>query len=68
MNSKAILVTGATGQQGGAVTRHLLRDGWEVRALVRDPDKDEAQALVKQGAELVQGDLYVLAISTRGTD
>ena len=53
-----VLVIGATGQQGGAVARNLLRDGWEVRALVRNPNKEEAQALRKQGAQLVQGDLY----------
>ena len=54
---KTILVTGATGQQGGAVTRHLLKNGWKVRAFVRDPNKDAAKALAKQGAELAQGDL-----------
>ncbi|NUT91266.1 MAG: NmrA/HSCARG family protein [Saccharothrix sp.] len=32
---KTVLVTGATGQQGGATARRLLADGWEVRALVR---------------------------------
>jgi uncharacterized protein YbjT (DUF2867 family) len=58
MNNKVILVTGATGKQGGAVAGHLLNDGWKIRALVRDPDKDKAQELRKQGAELVQGDLY----------
>ena len=58
MNNKVILVTGATGKQGGAVTRHLMNDGWKVRALVRDPDKDKAQALRKQGAELARGDFY----------
>ncbi len=57
MSNNVILVTGATGQQGGAVARHLLKEGWEVRALVRDPNKDQAQALLNQGAELVQGDL-----------
>jgi uncharacterized protein YbjT (DUF2867 family) len=35
--SKIIFVTGATGQQGGAVARHLLTANWRVRALVRDP-------------------------------
>jgi uncharacterized protein YbjT (DUF2867 family) len=54
---KTILVTGATGQQGGAVTRHLLKNGWKVRALVRDPNKDAAAAVKKQGAELVTGDM-----------
>ncbi|MFB9840277.1 NmrA family NAD(P)-binding protein, partial [Actinoallomurus acaciae] len=31
-----ILVTGATGKQGGATVRRLLAGGWPVRALVRD--------------------------------
>ena len=35
MNNKIIAVTGATGQQGGAVARKLLADGWKVRALTR---------------------------------
>ena len=58
MNNKTILVIGATGQQGGAAARHLLNAGWKARALVRDPRKDAAQVLEKQGAELVRGDLY----------
>jgi uncharacterized protein YbjT (DUF2867 family) len=56
-NDKIILVTGATGQQGGATARHLLEQGWRVRALVRDPNTAAAQALSAKGAELVQGDL-----------
>lgn len=52
-----ILVTGATGHQGGAVTRHLLADGWPVRALTRDPTSAKAQALAALGAEVVQGDM-----------
>ena len=55
-NTKIILVTGATGQQGGAAAHHLLKRGWHVRALVRDPNKPGAQALANAGAELVQGD------------
>ncbi|MDN7351287.1 NAD(P)H-binding protein [Acetobacter senegalensis] len=35
--TKAILVLGATGSIGGAVTRVMLRRGWQVRAMVRDP-------------------------------
>jgi uncharacterized protein YbjT (DUF2867 family) len=53
---KIILVTGATGQQGGAATRHLLQNGWQVRALTRDLESAKAQALAAQGAELVEGD------------
>jgi uncharacterized protein YbjT (DUF2867 family) len=56
-SEKTIVVTGATGQQGGATARHLLAQGWRVRALVRDPNKPAAQALAAKGAELVQGDL-----------
>lgn len=54
---KTILVFGATGQQGSAVVQQLLKDGWNVRTLVRDPRRVQAEALRQQGAELVQGDL-----------
>ena len=54
---RIILVTGATGNQGGAVARHLLeRSNFKVRAMVRDRNKPAAQALQQAGAELVQGD------------
>ena len=54
---RPILVTGATGNQGGAIARHLLQRGkFKVRAMVRDPQKPAAQALKQAGAELVQGD------------
>jgi uncharacterized protein YbjT (DUF2867 family) len=44
--NQTILVTGATGNQGGAVARHLLQRGkFTVRVLVRDPNKSAAQAL-----------------------
>jgi uncharacterized protein YbjT (DUF2867 family) len=55
--SRKILVTGATGQQGGAVTKHMLAAGWQVRALTRSPDKPAGQALAAKGVELVRGDL-----------
>ena len=57
MNGKIISVTGATGQQGGAVARKLLADGWKVRALTRDTSKPAAQQLKALGAELVAGDM-----------
>jgi uncharacterized protein YbjT (DUF2867 family) len=56
-SDQPILVTGGTGHQGGAAARHLLADGWRVRALVRDPMKPAAQALADAGAELFVGDL-----------
>ena len=52
---KLILVTGATGTQGGAVARELLDRGYRVRAFTRNPDSTRAQALAELGAELVQG-------------
>ena len=52
-----ILVTGATGQQGGATARELLAAGHRVRAMTRNPSSDAARALAAQGAEVVQGDL-----------
>jgi len=49
------LVTGATGFVGGNVVRALLRRGYGVRALVRDPAR--ADALREAGAEVIAGDL-----------
>jgi len=52
-----VLVTGATGRQGGAVIRHMLRNEWKLRALTRSPNASAAQELTRQGVEVVQGDL-----------
>jgi uncharacterized protein YbjT (DUF2867 family) len=52
-----IVVTEATGLQGGAVSRHLLKDGWHVRGLTRNPASEQAQALAALGAEVAQGDM-----------
>lgn len=54
---RLIAVTGATGRQGGAVTRHLLSDGWRVRALTRDPASAAARTLAGLGAEVVRADM-----------
>ncbi|MEV6768099.1 NmrA family NAD(P)-binding protein [Nocardia sp. NPDC051030] len=51
-----VLVTGATGKQGGATARQLLATGRGVRALVRDPKSAAAQELAAAGAELAVGD------------
>ena len=52
-----VLVTGATGRQGGAVIRHLRPKGWKLRALTRNPESYAAKQLAAQGVELVKGDL-----------
>jgi len=57
MNEKIIAVTGATGQQGGAVARKLLAEGWKVRALTRDAGKPAAKELISLGAEIAPGDM-----------
>ena len=53
----AILVTGATGQQGGATARELLAAGHKVYAMTRNPDSASAKMLADAGAHIVQGDL-----------
>jgi uncharacterized protein YbjT (DUF2867 family) len=58
IDTAPVLVTGATGQQGGATARALLATGVPVRALVRDPTTDRARAVEALGAELVTGDLH----------
>lgn len=58
MNSeRIILVTGATGRQGGAVYRHLQKEGFKARALVRDPNSNQARQLMGHGEEVFQGNL-----------
>ena len=52
-----VLVTGATGRQGGSVVRHMLAQGWKLRALARNPGGAAAKALMDQGVEVARGDL-----------
>lgn len=56
MSGSTILITGATGQQGGAVARRLLAAGFAVRIVVRNVESVASRALVQQGAEAVAGD------------
>jgi len=55
-SDRVILVTGATGTQGGAVARELLDRGYRVRGLTRNPESDRARAMARLGAEMVRGD------------
>ncbi len=54
---KTIVITGATGSQGGATARALVRAGARVRGLTRNTDTPKAKALAALGVELVRGDL-----------
>jgi uncharacterized protein YbjT (DUF2867 family) len=51
-----IVVTGATGHQGGATARELLAKGHKVRALTRKPDSEAGKELARLGAQVVTGD------------
>jgi len=51
--SKTIVITGATGNQGGATLHNLLGKGFTLRALTRKPDSEKARALANNGVEVV---------------
>jgi len=70
-DTRRVLVTGATGQQGGAVARALLDKGHQIRALTRNPASDRAVALRERGAEVFLGsfdDAGTLAAAVDGVD
>jgi uncharacterized protein YbjT (DUF2867 family) len=52
-----ILVSGATGLQGGAVLRHLVACRFPVRVLVRDPESEQARLIGSADIEMIRGDL-----------
>jgi uncharacterized protein YbjT (DUF2867 family) len=56
-NNRTILITGVTGQQGGAVAQALQGAGLYLRGMTRKPDSERAAALARQGIEIVKGDL-----------
>lgn len=51
------LILGATGLQGGAVAREMLKRGRSIRILTRRASSLKAKSLAKMGAEMVEGDL-----------
>ncbi|WP_431279925.1 NmrA/HSCARG family protein [Leifsonia poae] len=65
---ETIAVVGATGKQGSATARELLAHGARVRALTRDIGSEAAQALVREGAEVVAADLDDLTSVRRAFD
>src|SRR5712691_5348825 len=70
-HSKLVLVTGATGKQGGAVVEALLTRGHQVRALTRNPAAPAANRLRRQGVEIAVGDFTdqdSLVRAARGAD
>jgi len=66
-----VLVTGATGKQGGAVADALIARGHAVRAMTRSPDGAAARDLARRGAAIVPGDFddpKAIAAALAGTD
>src|ERR1700726_1489784 len=56
-SNRTILITGVTGNQGGAVAQALQGSGFHLRGLTRKPDSERAAALARHGVEIVEGDL-----------
>lgn len=57
MSEKVVLISGVTGQQGGALAGALAGKGFKLRGLTRKPDGDAAKKLAALGVEIVKGDL-----------
>jgi uncharacterized protein YbjT (DUF2867 family) len=66
--TKTILITGATGQQGGALANALAGKGFDLRAMTRKPDSPAAKELAAHGARVVQGDLNDAASLSKALD
>ncbi len=56
-NTMTVMVTGATGKQGGSVVKALLRSGYRVVALTRDPASKSAMILHNDGVRIAIGDM-----------
>jgi uncharacterized protein YbjT (DUF2867 family) len=66
-----VLVTGATGKQGGSLVRELLAGGHSIRAFTRKPESPAAAALAERGVTIVSGDFQdqkSLERAARGVD
>ena len=57
MSNRTVLITGATGKQGGATIRSLQGKGFNLRAMTRHPGGEAARVLHGLGVEVVEGDL-----------
>jgi len=67
-NKQTVLITGATGHQGGAVWRQLRERGFPTRLMTRHPEGEEARKLVGHGTEVVRGDFDDPASLTRALE
>jgi uncharacterized protein YbjT (DUF2867 family) len=63
-----VVVTGGTGNQGGAVVNSLLERGHEVRAVTRSTDSAKARELANAGVTLVRASLEDTAALTKALE
>src|SRR6201984_1865861 len=64
----AVVVTGGTGKQGGAVVKSLLERGHEVRAVTRSTESAKARELANAGVRLVRALLEDTAALTKALE
>src|SRR5216684_3811351 len=64
----AVVVTGGTGKQGGAVVKSLLERGHEVRTVTRSTDSAKARELANAGVRLVRASLEDTAALTKALE
>src|SRR5437870_10092586 len=57
MSDRTILITGVTGNQGGAVAQALQSSGFRLRGLTRKPESERAAELARRGVDIVNGEL-----------
>jgi len=56
-SDRTILITGVTGNQGGAVAQALRGAGFPLRGLTRNTNRERAAALARHGVQVLAGDL-----------
>src|SRR5712672_3743418 len=64
----AVVVTGGTGKQGGAVVKSLLERGHQVRVVTRNTDSAKARELANGGVTLVRASLEDTAALTKALE
>src|SRR5258708_13417452 len=64
----AVVVTGGTGKQGGAVVQSLLERGHQVRAVTRSTESAKARELANAGVTLVRASLEDTAALTKALE
>lgn len=68
MSHRTVLITGATGKQGGATIRSLQGKNFNLRAMTRHPGGEAARVLQGLGVDIVEGDLNDEASLERAMD